>query len=92
MRPSDKNSSKHCVLFPQLFAIYYAFAFLLEENLCQICIRNNKKCWSKRLLLHCIWHQNALHLAPKRIAFSTKMHCNLHQNARFLAPKRRQKT
>ena len=54
MRPSDKNSSKHGVLFPQLFAIYYAFAFLFEENLCQICIRNNKKCWSKRLLLHCI--------------------------------------
>ncbi len=54
MRPSDKNSSKHCVLFPQLFAIYYAFAFLFEENLCQNCIRNNKKCWSKRLFLHCI--------------------------------------
>ena len=44
MRLSDKNSSKHCGLFPQLFAIYYAFAFLFEENLCQICIRNNKKC------------------------------------------------
>ena len=54
MCPSDKNSSKHCVLFPQLFAIYYAFAFLFEENLCQNCIRNNKKCWPKRLLLHCI--------------------------------------
>ena len=54
MRPSDKNSSTHCVLFPQLFAIYYAFAFLFEENLCQNCIRNNKKCRSKRLLLHCI--------------------------------------
>ena len=47
MRLSDKNSSKHCGLFPQLFAIYYAFAFLFEENLCQICIRNNKKCTSK---------------------------------------------
>ena len=23
----------------------------------------------------CILHQNALHLAPKRTAFSTKMHC-----------------
>ena len=54
MRPSDKISSKYYVLFPQLFAIYYAFAFLFEENLCQICIRNNKKCWSKRLLLRCI--------------------------------------
>ena len=85
MRPSDKNSSKHCVLFPQLFAIYYAFAFLFEENLCQNCIRNNKKMLAKTLAF-------ALHLASKRIAFSTKMHCNLHQNARHLAPKRRQKT
>ena len=34
----------------------------------------------------------ALHLASKRIAFSTKLHCNLHQNARLLAPKRKQKT
>jgi len=32
MRLSDKNSSQHCKLFPQLFAIYYAFAFLFEEN------------------------------------------------------------
>ncbi len=28
---------------PPLFAIYYAFAFLFEENLSQICIRNHKK-------------------------------------------------
>ena len=72
MRPSDKISSKYCVLFPQPFAIYNAFAFLFEENLCQICICNNKKCWSKRLLLRCIQHQNALQFAPKRKAFSTK--------------------
>ena len=26
-----------------IFAIYYAFAFLFEENLSQICIRNHKK-------------------------------------------------
>ena len=24
---------------------------------------------------HCVLHQNALHLAPKRIAFRTKTHC-----------------
>ena len=30
---------------PPLFAIYYAFAFLIEEKLSQICIRNHKKCW-----------------------------------------------
>ena len=28
----------------------------------------------------------ALHLAPKRLAFSTKTHCILHQNALRLAP------
>jgi hypothetical protein len=33
MRLSDKNNSQHCKLFPQLFAIYYAFAFLFEEKL-----------------------------------------------------------
>lgn len=38
---------------PPLFAIYYGFAFLFEENLSQICIRNHKKCWPKCLLLHC---------------------------------------
>jgi len=69
MRPSEKNSSKHCVLFPQLFAIYYAFAFLFEENLGQICIRNHKKVLAKMLAF-------ALQLAPKRIAFSIKTHCN----------------
>ena len=26
-------------------------------------------------ILHCILHQNGLHLAPKRTAFSTKTHC-----------------
>ena len=36
----------------------------------------------------CILHQNALHLASKRIAFSTKTHCILHQNALHLASKR----
>ena len=31
----------------------------------------------------------ALHLASKRIAFSTKSHCNLHQIALQFAPKRK---
>ena len=26
-------------------------------------------------ILHCILHQNALHFAPKRLAFSTKTPC-----------------
>ena len=53
---------------PPLFAIYYGFAFLFEENLGQICIRNHKKMLAKTLAF-------ALQLAPKRIAFSTKTHC-----------------
>ena len=66
---------------PQLFAIYYAFAFLFDGKWCQICIRNNKKMLAKMLVL-------ATHLAPKRTAISTKTHCILHQNALHLAPKR----
>ena len=53
---------------PQLFAIYYVFAFLFEENLGQICIRNHKKMLAKTLAF-------AMQLAPKRIAISTKTHC-----------------
>ena len=51
-----------------LFAIYYGFAFLFEENLSQICIRNHKKMLAKTLAF-------ATHLASKRIAFSIKTHC-----------------
>ena len=51
-----------------LFAIYYGFAFLFEENLGQICIRNHKKMLAKTLAF-------ALQFAPKRIAFSIKTHC-----------------
>ena len=65
MRPNGENSGQHCALFSPIFAIYYAFAFLFEENLGQICIRNHKKMLAKMLAF-------ALHLAPKRIAFSTK--------------------
>ena len=32
-----------------------------------------------------------LHLAPKRIAFSTKMHCKMRQNADQYAAKRKDK-
>ena len=39
-------------------------------------------------ILHCILHQNTLHLAPKRIAFSIKTHCIQHQNTLHLAAKR----
>ena len=49
MRLSDKNSSQYCKLFPQLFAIYYAFAFLFEEKLPGIWARNNMKIQFKRL-------------------------------------------
>ena len=36
-------------------------------------------------ILPCVLHQNALHLAPKRVAFSTKTHVVLQQNAPHLA-------
>ena len=49
MRLSDKNNSQHCKLFPQLFAIYYAFAFLFEEKLSEFWARNNMKIQFKRL-------------------------------------------
>ena len=39
-------------------------------------------------ILPCVQHQNTLHLAPKRTAFSTKTPCVQHQNALRLAPKR----
>lgn len=49
MRLSDKNSSQHCKLCLQLFAIYYAFAFLFEEKLSEFWARNNMKIQFKRL-------------------------------------------
>ena len=70
-----KTAANSGCFAPPIFAIYYAFAFLFEEKLSQICIRNNKKCWPKPLLLHCNLHQNALQLASKRSAFSTKTQC-----------------
>ena len=66
---------------PQLFAIYYVFAFLFEEKWCQICIRNKKKMLVKTLVF-------ATHLAPKRSAISIKTQDVLHQNAVYLASKR----
>ena len=36
-------------------------------------------------ILHCVLHQNALHLAPKRTAFSIKTSCNQHHIALHLA-------
>ena len=54
---------------PQLFAIYYVFAFLFEEKWCQICIRNNKKMLAKTLVF-------TMQIAPKHPAISTKTHCN----------------
>ena len=43
MRPNDDFWAIFGCLSPPFLAIYYAFAFLFEENLCQICIRNYKE-------------------------------------------------
>ena len=51
MRPNGENSGQHCALFSPIFAIYYAFAFLFEVKLSQICIRNHKKMMVKTLVL-----------------------------------------
>jgi len=40
MRPNDEISANVECLFPPFWAIYYAFAFLFEEKISQICIRN----------------------------------------------------
>ena len=68
MQQNDENGDQHCALFSPIFAIYYAFAFLFEENLSQICISNHKKMMVKTLVF-------ATHLASERIAFSIKTHC-----------------
>ena len=68
MQQNDENGGQHCALFPPIFAIYYGFAFLFEENLGQICIRNHKKMLAKMLAF-------ALQLAPKHPAISIKTHC-----------------
>ena len=68
MQQNGKTAANFGCFSSPIFAIYYAFAFLFEENLSQICIRNHKKMLAKTLAF-------ATHLASKRIAFSTKMHC-----------------
>ena len=42
-------------------------------------------------ILPCIQHQNALHLASKRIAFCSILHCVQHQNALYFAANRKKK-
>ena len=64
-----KTAANFGCFAPPLFAIYYGFAFLFEENLSQVCIRNHKKVLAKTLVF-------TLQIAPKRIAFSIKTHCN----------------
>ena len=43
MCPNDENRAIFECLPPPFLAIFYAFAFLFEEKLSQICIRNDKK-------------------------------------------------
>ena len=44
-------------------------------------------CFAFGSILPGVWYQNGLHLAPKHIAFCTKMTCVLHQNDLRFAPK-----
>ena len=88
MHPNDEISVFFACLSPPFLGIYYVFAFLFEEKIPKICIRNDKKmvpnCW----LLQRILQQNASQYALKRSAFCTKTQCILHQNAVYFAPKR----
>ena len=88
MHPNDVILVFIACLSPPFLAIYYVFAFLFEEKIPKICIRNVKKMNSNRWLLQRILHQNAVQYAPKRSAFCTKTQCNMHQNAVYFAPKR----
>ena len=63
-----KTAANFGCFSPPLFAIYYAFAFLFEENLSQICIRKPQKMLAIMLVF-------ALQLAPKRSAFCIKAQC-----------------
>ena len=87
MHPNDEISVIFERLSPPFLAIYYVFAFLFEEKISQICIRNYKGmgliarfCNAFSTKSPCILHQNAVYLAPKRSVFSTKTQCILHQN------------
>ncbi len=87
MHPNDVILVFIACLSPPFLAIYYVFAFLFEEKIPKICIRNVKKmvpnCW----LLQRILHQNASQYAPKRNAICTKTQCISHQNAMQYVPK-----
>ena len=87
MHPNDVILVFIACLSPPFLAIYYVFAFLFEEKIPKICIRNVKKMNSNRWLLQRILHQNAVQYAPKRNAICTKTQCILHQNAMQYVPK-----
>ena len=48
MRPNDEISVFFVRLSPPFLGIYYVFAFLFEEKISQIRIRNDKKMGSNR--------------------------------------------
>ena len=77
MHPNEEISVFFVRLSPPFLGIYYVFAFLFEEKIPKICIRNDKKmvpnCW----LLQRILPQNASQYAPKRSAFCTKTQCKI---------------
>ena len=79
MRPNDEISAIFGCLSPPILVIYYAFAFLFEEKIPKICIRNVKKMNSNRWLLQRILHQNAVQYAPKRKVKCSKTRGKMQQ-------------
>ena len=94
MHPNEENSAIFACLFPPFLAIYYAFAFLFEENSPKFASAATRKwrliaSWCNAFCskTQCNMQQNAVHFAPKRNAICTKMQCNMHQNAAQFAEK-----
>jgi len=50
------------------FMVYEGFIYTIAAYIYAFCLAFSGKS-------HCILHHFTLHLAPKRIAFSTKTHC-----------------
>ena len=69
---------------------FLAMCFMAKKGfIYTIAVYINAYCLVFCSILPCVLHQNTLHLAPKRTAFSTKTHCILLLNTLYFAANRR---
>jgi len=61
--------------FAMYFMVLKGFVYTFAVDVYAFALRLAPFCTALCTILPCVLHQNALHLAPKRTAFSTKMHC-----------------